>query len=382
MNSTETTLLELIKTSQFGNGSIPMNNCDWLALLEEAKQQSVLGLVYKTIPSSKIPQDKEWKYLDVRQKADFIKYLCEQKSLIRLLDDANIPYVIIKGCASAVYYTEPIKRSMGDIDILVRRADYDKAKALMFADGYFSLHEEDARNIAMKKHSLIVELHKQFSALDKDIECYISEGLKKRELRSIEGYSFMMLPKLANGLVLLEHMRQHLKGGMGLRQIIDWMMYVSVELDDSFWNDEFGEVAKEKGLDILARVATRMCQKYMGLSKEIAWCQSADEKVCDDLMNSLFVSGNFGIKQGTGKRVEAIASAFKREGFFIRLQKSGEHNWKAYKRHHWLKPFCWMYQGFRYLNQGIVSGRSIKQIKDDSERGKQRAELFRKLGLD
>ena len=44
-------------------------------------------------------------------------------------------------------------------------------------------------------------------------------------------------------------MRNHLKSGLGLRQVIDWMMYVNKELDDDFWENGFGTAAVDASMD-------------------------------------------------------------------------------------------------------------------------------------
>lgn len=186
-----------------------------------------------------------------------------------------------------------------------------------------------------------------------------------------------MLPPLANGLVLLAHMRSHLKSGLGLRQVIDWMMYSDRVIDDELWRSAFKPVADELGLTTLAITTTAMCVKYLGLSPR-AWCSEADEELVNQLMESVMTSGNFGIKTGTGNNIETTVSTFKREGLFRYLQRAGEHNWKLYHRHHFLRPFCWFYQIFRYIRQGI--GRGLK-LKDDIGRGSARANLLSKLGI-
>ena len=381
MNYREKILLELIKQSQFKNGSIPTDNCDYSAVLMEARQQSLLGLISPLIPADVYPQDNKWKNINERQKASFILYLHEQNNLIQILRDAGIHFAILKGCASAMYYLNPALRSMGDIDVLVGKNDYSRAKTLLLSNGYEFLHKEDERNIPLKKNGIVIELHRQFSSPDKDIECYIREGLLNCEIHSIDGFSFPTLSKMSNGIVLLDHMRQHLKGGLGLRQVVDWMMYVNAELDDEFWNEEFGNVAKEIGLEQLALVVTKMCTRYLGLSNRITWCLAAEDEVCDLLLQNLFASGNFGTKLGKGQNVESISTAINNEGFFFRLQHTGERNWKAYKKHHWLKPFCWIYQGVRYIGKGIKTGRTPKQLLNDARRGKDRADLLKKLGI-
>ena len=301
----------------------------------------------------------------------------------RLLDENVIPFVILKGNAAAIYYKNPSLRSMGDVDFIVNEDDFFRTKEIMLNSGYELKHDaelDDFRHISFEKNKTSFELHRKFSH-EVDIESFVMEGLDNRENRIIEGFEFPVLPKLANGLVLLDHMRNHLKRGLGLRQVVDWMMYVNAELDDDFWNSVFGHIAREKGIEKIATVATKMCQKYLGLSESITWCKSADDELCDSLMKNLLDSGNFGRKNGTGNSIETVLMAIREEGFFRRLQHAGEYNWKAYKKHHWLKPFAWIYQAFRYAGKGIKTKRNRAQVKEDMQRGKERYELLKKLEI-
>ena len=120
---------------------------------------------------------------------------------------------------------------------------------------------------------------------------------------------------------------------------------------------------------------------YLGLPSLITWCSSADEKTCEELMENLLLSGNFGRKNGNGNSVETVTTSIRREGLFRWLQIAGEHNWAAYRNHHWLKPFCWIYQAFRYAGQGLKIGRKGKELLRDLDRSKERYELLKKLGI-
>ena len=124
-----------------------------------------------------------------------------------------------------------------------------------------------------------------------------------------------------------------------------------------------------------------MCQIYLGLPETINWCKDADEELCKELIQLLFISGNFGIKNGKGTSVEYVSTSIKRHGLFKWLQYAGESNWKAYKKHKWLKPFCWIYQIFRYASKGFKSGRNSKQLSDDLNRSNRRFTLLKELDI-
>ena len=82
-----------------------------------------------------------------------------------------------------------------------------------------------------------------------------------------------------------------------------------------------------------------------------------------------------------GNKIENVTASIRREGLFRRLQSAGESNWKAYKKHKWLKPFCWIYQSGRYARQGLKAKRSGAQLKDDLKRAENRNKLLRELEI-
>lgn len=377
MNQTEQILLDAIKHSLFGTEVYCPNEADWDAVLKEANYQAVVGIAARGVPSD---IQAKWQMYLYKVVAGNVQNTYAQSELCQLLKDHDIPVVILKGTAASIYYPEPSLRSLGDIDFYVAPDKLAQARAVLEANGYTPAGEGDARHLPYTKDGTAYELHHRFSYDDLDIEDHIEKGVACAEIKSVDGQEFPMLPPLANGLVLLAHMRHHLKSGLGFRQIIDWMMYCHKVLDDAFWEKHFLPACKYYGLDTLAITVTRMCQQYMGLPEDITWCRQADSVTCRILMENLLSSGNFGVKNSQGVPFEAVSTAFKSEGFFRYLQRSGEIAWQTYHKHRWLKPFCWIYQICRYAALLLKSKRGIKILKD-IDRSSDRAELLKQLGI-
>ena len=375
INRVDQVLFRLIQQTLWKTEYETPRNVDLNKVLDEANAQAVTGFVQ--VPSF------DNSAFEIEQTVRFTQYMVAQDDLVNLLTAAHIPFVIIKGSASAVYYSEPFRRTMGDIDLVVPTNRFSDAVKLLAANGYLQegTFDRTKREMHFCKDGMSYELHYRFSDSDLVVERFIIDGLRYPEIGRIEDHEFPMLPPLANGIVLLAHMRHHLQTGLGLRQVIDWMMYCDKVLDDAFWDDYFESAAEETGLKKLAITTAFLCQKYLGLRKTITWCKDADEELCDDLMDSLMSSGNFGTKNGSGRSIENAATNLRRVGFLRYLQQAGEHNWKAYHKHPLLKPFCWTYQVFRYLRQGVNAKRGGK-LTGDIKRGKQRHELLNRLGLD
>lgn len=364
MTQAEQVLLSLIRKSLFDSKESFPSDTDWDAVLREAKQQTVVGIAAKALPDSCAGEAREkWKAAEFQQLANTILYWKAQDELHRLLTESGIPFVILKGAAAAMYYPDPYRRAMGDIDFLVPPEQFDRTATVLLENGYLPDHEPTDRHIGFSKNKVSFELHHHFSYLDLDIEDALLSGISLAERISIDNHVFSALPANENGLVLLAHLWEHLHSGVGMRQVIDWMMFVLAHLSNEYWNITFSKLARDYGLEKLTITATQMCHKYFGLPYSCSWFADADEMLCDDLFSQILRSGNFGRKPNMNvadsKTISAL-SGIHRYGLFRQLQQRGEANWKAYHKHPCLKPFAWLYQLVRYTILWVISPKKQK----------------------
>ena len=355
---------------------------EWENVFIESKKQTITGIVRRGVKDSISQEiDTEWEQFDFLNLLAFIKTIDEQARLTDLLKGADIPFVILKGTAAAIYYPYPELRYLGDIDFYVQPEWFNKARELLIKNNYV-FNQDDDRHLILFKSGIRYEMHHRFS--NEPTSIYVDECIEAcmggLHTGTIRNRSFPILPPLENGLVLLVHLRQHMVAGIGLRQIIDSMMYVNSVLNDEYWKSTFEQHALILGLRKLAISVTRMCQLYLGLSDKIKWCASADEQLCNRLMENIIQSGNFGSNHDKGTIIEKTFTIFKKKGLFNYLQEAGEYNWKVYHRCHFLKPFAWIYQIHRYLKQGIDTKRSFLQLMDDYRRSRERHKLLKDLG--
>ncbi len=381
MNQTEQVLRSLIGASLFGLPAEYPADADWNAVLAEAQAQTVVSLVGNCVPEA---YRGAWKIPIEQNKAHFMRALYEQTNLTALLRGAEIPFVILKGTAAAIYYPTPANRTMGDVDILVSDGFFDAAFSLLSANGYtFEQDYGDGRDYSFEKDGVIFELHRRYSDEGHDIEPYLREGIDHARTHTLYGFSFPALPKAANGLVLLDHIRHHLFGGLGLRQILDFMMFVASEPDEKVFERDFLPLFEEAKLGTLAKVIAKTCKRYFGLPVSAAWCETADDKTCEELLETVFSSGNFGRKDPYEYRpMQSFTMGVKKEGFFRTLQKAGVANCKAFQKHRILRPFAWLYQLFRYLGRGIAALFRREKLIADISSGKEKADFFRRLGIE
>ncbi len=366
-------MLDLLKASLWETPATTASREDY----EEMKIQAVAALPAAILSCLNLDADlrKEWRNTILEQLMYNTNYVYEQERL-----PISVPYVILKGTAAAKYYPHPEYRKMGDIDIMTRREDFESACNELISNGFvehINKAEEDfGRHRGFTRNGIEVEIHAFFALLNDPKQAKYLDDLIIRNINPSH-----ILPDLANGLVLLEHIAQHIESGLGLRQIIDWMLFVDKCLQDERW-PEFKKMVHSIGLEKLAIITTRMCEMFLGLSEHM-WCKNATDKECKKLMDYVLACGNFGIKQFNENGPGASVLSYARTPFaFIRLlQERGLVNWKAAKNHSFLRPFAWLYQIGRYLNKGLGRKNAIAELKDEYITAKERVTLFDTLGV-
>ncbi len=375
----EKIVFELLKASLFTDESVDCN--DWDDAFAEMKAQSVAALAGDWL--KKNPVSSEWSSYCAMQQAQWIRVMHGQSQMLELLEENDISCVILKGAAAAVYYPNPSLRTMGDVDFLVKRSDFERTAALLEENGYTLSHEKnpDMHHYGYQKDRISFELHKRLAVIRESDEKLISlfeQGIENREIRELEGYTVPVLPVELNGLVLIFHINQHLRSGLGLRQIIDWMMYMD-KLPEEVWKEKLLPLLRETGMEKLALTVTVICQKYLGLRTIV---DPADNYPCDELMEYIMEKGNFGRKAGIEGRTAAFSLSSTNIGkVFRRLQAGGMSRWEAAKKYKILQPFAWMYQGFRILGVLRKENLSPREVLLQQRKGIEQRELLEKLGL-
>ena len=392
MNNNQIVLLELIKAAMFGIDPVLPGDVDWDALLREAESQTVTGLVASKVPSGVVGK---WKTAAARSEASFLRVLHGQKRLVQLLEDAGIPLVILKGTAAAMYYPAPCRRMMGDVDFLVPQDRFEQAARLMEKNGYRPFGDLECqvnapvrpRHIEFGRDGVEYELHHHFSMNFIQIEDTLISGLLHAETGWVYNVSFPVLPTLENGLLLLAHACFHLtQGELGLRQVIDWMMYVHRELDDATWANSFSKMAEDAGLKKLAAALTRLCRDWLGLPGSHGWCEEADEETDEEtvteLLDLVMKKGNFGRKLENPHKVENIAAKIGTRGFFPYLMQTAGNVWNSGKvsgSNRVLRPFVWTKEFGNLLSRRLTARPT--HLVEEIRSGDEMSRLFKKLEI-
>lgn len=388
------TVFALLKSALWGTKRSPLcieGVVNWDEVYQELRAQSVAALptdLLAELSDLEPTLKQEWMLKTIRSIGNFQKVMREQQSLRELLGREQIPFVVLKGAAAAMYYPRPEYRAMGDIDIIVRPEDFDRANKLLSEAEFKEIDEDKERHVELAKNGVVIELHRYFadmkdSNMSQALDTLIYESIDNTTDMTIEQFNVPVLPRLVNGLVLLAHINHHMEAGLGLRQIIDWMLFVDRELNTIWWEEEFAFWTDKIGLRTLAITVTRMCQIYLGLREDgLEWCRSADEDLCHALMQLTMERGNFGRKQEeAGGTISILNTMSQVSNIFKFLQDNGKINWKWLKKHPIFTPFAWVYQIYYYTRKGLQRKRPFKQLWRDMRARKHVDDILNRLGI-
>lgn len=370
MTNKEKLLFSVIKNALWHTEVSDLSE-DGQEIYTEMSNHCILALPGQSIMDYHLPAElrHQWEKNIILQMTRYVHYTAMEKQL-----PISVPYVILKGTAASQYYPNPELRAMGDIDIMTRREDCDVACAELCKNGYSEIPilsgTSKHRAFRDNKGGPEVEVHFFFAARSDIDEARFIDDLI---IDAINPTHF--LPDMINGLVLLEHINYHLEYGLGLRQILDWMMFVDRCLTDEAW-PSFLDMIRGIRLETLAIVLTKMCEMYLGLS-ERCWTAGADLLICERLMRYVLLSGNFGNKQADANNAKDVMyMARSPASVFKLLQRRGLQNWQMAQKYCFLRPFAWAYQIHRYIAMFVKHPYSISDLRKQYNDALDKRELF------
>lgn len=295
MNNTDQILLGLLRRALFARPfSFPVAETDWEALFREASAHTVQLLIYDCLTREEraaAPAETmcRWQAAALRILQKNEQLTREQTRILRAFREKDLSCAVIKGSMCAKNYPRVELRCAGDIDILIGREDCGQAESILLEMGYALSGERCPWHIALRRGTAVIELHFEPAGLPDG-----KVGAKLRE------YFRAALPLTVchEAVVLLLHKLNHIRsGGLGLRQLCDWALFVRTQISTDVWQ-ELEPLLRQFGLLRFAKTVTLLCVEHLGLDAQDArWCMDADKTLAEKLLEDILRTGNFGCKE-------------------------------------------------------------------------------------
>lgn len=222
--------------------------------------------------------------------------------LVKILEEAGVPVLVLKGSGVAELYPVPELRKSGDVDVLIQKDRLETAKKLLEIKGFLVKQSQHANHhlafssedgIELELHTMLAEPFRD-SGINQCMEQLLTVCFDKKEYKECMGINLPVLSESHQALQLLLHMLQHfLRAGFGLKLLCDWVV---------FWNrdevqhvvPEFLKLAGECHVREFSDTITMICKEFLGLRKDLPMGRSRDRRLAEEFLQDVFSAEEFG----------------------------------------------------------------------------------------
>lgn len=390
----EKILLDILANNLFGaERRVSLNEDNLAAVWREAYTQAVTLMAFHRFDGELLNGEFP---VFIRNSlnqtlADNAKIDYEHVRICNIMKNAGVRCTILKGYASALYYPDPLMRSMGDVDFIVDTDDFEKAAGVLAENNYKTTGKtHDVHDVYFNDVGRC-EMHFQPSGIPDGkagvkVRKYLSGLLDDSVTAKTELGEITVPSTFHHGLIILFHMCHHLTGdGLGLRHLCDWAVFLN-SIGEAEFLKMFEKTFKDIGLWQFAKIMTFICTEYLGL-KSMDWAQDADRKLADYILIDIIIGGNFGQKNiDRSHESLLISSENQKENsmfrqFFASLNVVVCKNWKAARKHKILLPFGWFFFGTRYIFRSLLGKRPKIRPQKVAKNASERMDIYSELKL-
>jgi hypothetical protein len=403
MGEVKRSLLNTISFQLFGGEKPNISHNIIMHVLKEAEAQTVFSLAFAylqkeltIISAGNFDELNEKFYRNVILNTNNFQ---EHNELHDLMESRQIPYVTIKGLASAYYYPDPSLRDMGDVDFLVFENDFESSKRAVLSAGFKFDHgdEEDSIHIAFKREPVSIwEQHRCVNGIPEGsvgelIREELDKTIETSKLVELDGAVCRIPDKFHHGLIMLLHMISHMTSeGIGLRHLCDWAVFVN-----SISNNEFVGLFSEKlnsfGLWKFAQIMTATSEKYLRIEHK-EWIESAelDDDLLEDVITDILNGGNFGkkdlnryreIKYISNRNERTVDSKSVLLQAFDAVNKKACDDFRFIGKHRLLLPIGWLAEGGKYFGLLVTGKRKSKGTSKMLKEAAKRKNIYSTMEL-
>lgn len=381
--------LSLLKDARKQIKSDPVE-LDFIKLYRLSREHQVSPLIYNQIYFfSGFPEDLKihWKKEAIQEN---VFQTIKTERFLKLYQqflDHDLKIIVVKGIVLRSLYPQPENRPSNDEDLYIEKKDLEKAKDIFLKEKFVLTGEsDDVTTFVDYQSGLSIELHT--SLFSKDSKAYgkyqdvFEHAFEHMIVHDIQGVPVYSLSYDLHFLFLIMHFIKHfLHGGVGIRQIIDIVMYSETYGDKIHWDRIYHTLEQLNVLVLIENVLALAHQHLEFDFSKIKLPDNFDEKKCDydDLLDDILDAGIFGksseerlhsstmtlnaLEKGKSSVLKSIFPTFK--------EMKGKY---SYLKHYpFLLPVAYVSRIIHYLKRN-----DTKKGQKTIEIGNQRIQLLKK----
>ena len=148
-------------------------------------------------------------------------------------NQAHIDHVYLKGIVLENIYPDKNLRLHGDIDLLVRKNELNKAISLLKEKGFILDGSEAHHHICLRYNNIEVELHHSLVASFEKDHSFFKDAFGHIEL--VNEHEYVISPTYHFIFLISHYIRHIINGGAGLRELIDFYLVLKkykIDMDE------------------------------------------------------------------------------------------------------------------------------------------------------
>lgn len=297
---------------------------DWESIFALAEKQTIVALAYDaalTLPATLQPPTAILRKVHLQATRTAQKHLLLNSRLVEItarLRAEGIHPVLLKGQGVATNYPNPLRRACGDIDLYIGEPDYERCCRLIYQWGMLDDHAtESIQHLHFSWQGVYIELHRIAGVVyhpgrNRDFRRWSDALLQGDTCRTMHlsgeaavGAGITLPPVRFDALYIFYHTYKHfLTGGIGLRQLCDWTMYLHAhcdEIDHPVLLDDLQRFGLLRTWQVMGRIAV----DHLGLpGEEFPFYDVQDDprgevaakyaRTADKMVEMILSEGNFG----------------------------------------------------------------------------------------
>ncbi len=250
-------LIKLAKSAITGEMEQIPHGADFNEVYKFAQSANIAPLIYAGIKKSKTDVDDEVLQQFKMASLRCLLYCENQRSQLGKVYDVfereGIDYLPMKGSVVSFLYPDAYMRVMGDVDILVRKEQFEQAKKL-FSDMGFEKTATHENETSFVKGALYVELHTLFCApVIGEFYDYYRQAWSFAKINEDGKHRYSMTNEDFYVYQVVHFAKHFITGGIGLKHFIDfYVMKLKLdELDYDYIKSQLKIMKLDKFFDVL-----------------------------------------------------------------------------------------------------------------------------------
>jgi hypothetical protein len=361
-----------------------------------AKENGVSGMVYKTLN----PLNDEQNVLSLFKK-DYYEYVRTDTLQLKTIEEVRqifsnsyIDHIFLKGSFLKNIYPETYMRSMGDIDILVKRDKMRLVHQILEEYKYINWSNSSAHDCFHKGQKIFLEIHPK---LDSEFDPKYSPMFEEvwEDVTKVASYEYEFKP-MFHLAYLLYHMIKNLSSaGIGLRNVLDIGLFVQ-KYESKLPSEQLHDYLEKFHIDTFFSNILYLSITYFGfkLDEDYLINYQPDEEFTNNITIFILKSG----VHGQGAENNPFLSGMTKSTLDENSISKGKYMFILYKifppyrlmrgmypyinKYPFLLPITWIQRAYKLVFKKTKNTMGkLKKLKIDDEEVLHLEKLYQKLGI-